>query len=54
MPMFTLYGSILLVRIGTRDVMCDANLGEERIELLVLSSPIGLHCYDFAVKEALH
>jgi hypothetical protein len=48
--MFTLTGTILLMSMGTRHMMNNANTLKKAIEFLIFTSPVGLHGKDFSTK----
>ena len=52
--MFSLRGSILLMSIGTRNMVRYANFIKERMKFFILSSPVSLHSYNFTIKESLN
>src|SRR4051812_14777118 len=52
MPMFTL--TVLLMRMGTRNKMGDSYTLEKGMELLILTTRVGLNCYDSPIKELLN
>jgi hypothetical protein len=54
MPVLALYDNILLVCMRTRDLMLDPNTSEECVELLILTTPVGLHRQDFFIEGALN
>jgi hypothetical protein len=49
MSMFTLGRTILLVSVWARHVMSDANTLKEKIQVLILPTPISLHGNDFPI-----
>ena len=48
--MFSLGRAVLLVSMRTRNMMFNAYATEERVELLILPSPVTLNCENFLVK----
>jgi hypothetical protein len=51
--MFTLYDTILLMSVGTRDPMNDANVIKKGIKFFILPTPVGLDINNFLI-EATH
>jgi hypothetical protein len=54
MSMFTLGRTILLVSVWARHVMSDANTLKEKIQVLILPTPISLHGNDFPIQQAFN
>jgi hypothetical protein len=54
MTMFTLSWPILLMGMRTWNLMCYAYFGEERVQFLLLSSPVTLHTNDFPIKHSFN
>ena len=54
MAMFSFSGAILLVGMGARDMMSNANLLKENMQLFILATPISLHSNNFPIKLALN
>jgi hypothetical protein len=52
--MLALGVTILLMSVGTRDLMGDANVAEKIIKPLVFPTPIRLNCNNFAIKTTLN
>jgi hypothetical protein len=53
MSVLALYGTILLVCMA-RDLMLDPNTSEECVEILILTTPIGLYRQDFSIEGVLN
>jgi hypothetical protein len=54
MVMFSLCRTILLVGMRARNMMIYTYALEERVQSLILSSPISLHCQNFAIELPFH
>jgi hypothetical protein len=54
MSMFTFSRSVLLMSMRTRHKVRYANFLKERIEFLILSSPVRLHSNNFLIKKTLN
>ena len=54
MTVFAFGRAVLLVCMWTRNMMLNAYASKERVEFLVLSSPVTLDCNDFLVKLTLN
>jgi hypothetical protein len=52
--MFSFYEPILFMGIGTRNMMRDVGLLEEGVELLVLTTPVGLDSENFLIKQTFN
>jgi hypothetical protein len=52
--MLALYGSILLVSVRTRNTMRNPYTSKEGIEFLVLTTLVGLHAQDLAIKGSIN
>jgi hypothetical protein len=51
MPMFPFDSTVLLVSMGTRHTMLNAKLVEEFVDRVIFTTPIGLNCFNFGIKE---
>jgi hypothetical protein len=54
MAVLTLCGTILLMSVRTGHLVSDAKFMEEWVEMLILSTPVGLDCNDLLIKQALN
>lgn len=54
MAMFPLSNAVLLMSVGTGDMVSNADFVKERTKFLVLATLVGLHSYYFAIKLALN
>lgn len=54
MSVFSFGGAVLLICMGARDIVSDANLLKKRVEALILATPIGLKSEDLFIKMMLN
>jgi hypothetical protein len=50
MEVLTLCGTVLLMSVRIGQLVSDSMFMEERVEMLILSTPVGLDCNDLLIK----